>query len=317
VNPLSLVICTCLGVLAMAAALLPIAWLASRILPGRRTAIAFITLTVLVALTACALVKGSRPPVVTHVTVSLANLPPDASGFTLVQLSDLHLGRLTRLDRLHAIVGQVNATAADLVVITGDLADADAGRDGEFCEGLKPISARHGVVAVPGNHDYAAGIERFLRLARCSNITVLRNERLSIGGAIQVAGLDEAAGRSFAEGGPNLDKALAGCDPGRPVVLLWHMPYGFDRAARKHVDLQLSGHTHGGQIPPMDLLVWLTTPYSSGFYEKGGSRLYVSDGTGTWGPPMRLFSRNEIVRFTLVRPHAARPDLGGLHQHDR
>jgi len=170
---------------------------------------------------------------------------------------------------------------------------------------LKRIKARYAVLAIPGNHDYYAGYERFLEVARRSNITVLRNERLVFAGAIQVAGLDEPAGRSFAEGGPNLEKALAGNDPDRPTILLAHRPDGFLRAVARKIDLQLSGHTHAGQIPPLEELYWVIYPYSSGYYEKDGSRLYTSCGTGTWGPPMRLLSRNEIVRFTLVRKPSA------------
>ena len=228
-------------------------------------------------------------------------MPVEASGFTLVHLSDLHLGPLTSVDRLRGIVDRVNGPSPDLVVITGDLIDPDIDQEATFCRCLEAIKARHGVLAVAGNHDYQAGYERFLRVARCSNITVLQNERRLIAGAIQVAGVDEAAGRSFAEGGPDLAKALAGSDPDRPVILLAHQPDGFDRAVRKGIDLQLSGHSHAGQIPPLDGLVWLISPYSYGLVAKGRSQIYTSCGTGTSGPPMRLFSRNEIVRFTLVR----------------
>jgi predicted MPP superfamily phosphohydrolase len=300
VSPLVYVGSAWLGILAMALALFPVEWLLSQVFPEQRRTITLFALLVLLGLAACTLVNGSRPPVVRHITISLEKMPAGSSGFTLVQLSDLHLGHLTSLDRLRWIVDQINGMSADLVAITGDLADPDIGQDSEFCQCLKEIRARHGVVAVPGNHDYLAGIDRFLQLAGRSNITVLRNERLLLAGAIQVAGLDEAAGRSSTEGGPDMEKALAGYDSNRPIIVLSHWPYGFDRAVRKNIDLQLSGHTHAGQIPPIDLLVWLTSPYSVGYYENGRSRLYTSCGTGTWGPPMRFLSRNEIVKFTLV-----------------
>jgi len=228
-------------------------------------------------------------------------MPAESSGLTLVQLSDLHLGNLTPLSRLRWIVTQINGMSPDLVVITGDLIDRDIYEDTEFCRLLREIKARYGVVAVPGNHDYYAGYDKFLQVASRSNIAVLRNQRLLIAGAIQVAGLDEPAGRSFREGGPDLEKALSGYDPGLPTILLSHRPSGFDRAEQKKVDLQLSGHSHAGQIPPIDLLIWSTYAYPFGYYENSHSRIYTSCGTGTWGPPMRLFSRNEIVKFTLVR----------------
>jgi predicted MPP superfamily phosphohydrolase len=299
-SPLLLVGSTWFGVLAMAVALVPVEWLLSLVFPGQRKAITIFTLVILLCLAVFTLINGSRQPVVKDIRVSVEKMPAGLSGFTVVQLSDLHLGRHSSLDRLRSIVDRVNDMSPDLVVITGDLIDGDVCQGAGLCQCLREIKARHGVVAVPGNHDYYAGYETFLRVARESNISVLRNERRLIAGAIQLAGVDEPAGRSFAEGGPDLDKALAGRDPGRPTILLSHRPDGFDRAAGQHVDLQLSGHTHAGQIPPMDLIVWLIYPYSYGYHERSDSRIYVSCGTGTWGPPMRLFSRNEIVRFTLV-----------------
>ncbi len=290
-----------LGVLTIALAFSIMEWMLSLVFPKRRRTITLCTLLAFPCLSGYALFNGSRLPLVKDIIITTEKMPSATSKFTLVQLSDLHLGHVTSLGRLRWIVERVNGLSADLVVITGDLADLDIGRDDEICQSLKQISARLGVVAVPGNHDYEAGIDRFLTLAGRANMTVLRNKQLVLDGVIQIVGLDEAAGRSSAEGGPDMAKALAGCDANKPIVLLRHQPFGFEEAARKDVDLQLSGHTHAGQIPPIDLLTWLTSPYAFGYYEKGRTRLYTSCGTGTWGPPMRLFSRNEIVKFTLVR----------------
>jgi len=289
-----------LGVLALAVSVLAVESILSAALPRLRRTTMVAALTALSLLVVYTLVNGSRRPVVNDLSVHLEKLPAELSGFTLVHLSDLHLGTLTPAGRLRWIVDRVNHMSPDLVVITGDLIDRDIRREEEFCQSLGAIRSRYGVVAVPGNHDYYAGYDRFARVASRSNIAVLRNERRLIAGAIQVAGLDEPAGRSFAEGGPDLDRALAGCDPNLPIVLLRHRPEGVDRAVRRNVDLQLSGHTHAGQLPPVDLLVWLTHRHPFGYHEEGRSRIYVSSGTGTWGPPMRLFSHNEIVRFTLV-----------------
>jgi hypothetical protein len=140
--------------------------------------------------------------------------------------------------------------------------------------------------------------------ARRANITILRNARRRVRHVVEVAGLDEAAGRSFAKGGPNLAQAVEGRDPRLPLILLAHRPESFDRHAAKGVDLQLSGHTHAGQIPPLDILIRLFYPCAYGFHRKGASAICTSCGTRTWGPPMRLFSRSEIVRLRLVRPHA-------------
>jgi hypothetical protein len=289
-----------LGVLGLAVSLLAIESMLSAALPRLRRTTTVTALAVLAILVVYTYVNGSRRPVVKDLSVQMEKLPAELSGFTLVHLSDLHLGTLTPVGRLRWIVDRVNHMSPDLVVITGDLIDRDIRQEEEFCQSLGAIRSRYGVVAVPGNHDYYAGYDRFARVASRSNIAILRNERRLIAGAIQVAGLDEPAGRSFAEGGPDLDRALAGCDPNLPIVLLRHRPEGVDSAVRRNVDLQLSGHTHAGQLPPVDLLVWLTHRHPFGYHEQGRSRIYVSSGTGTWGPPMRLFSHNEIVRFTLV-----------------
>ncbi len=293
---------TWLGILSIAFAIFAVEALASLLLPDLRRTLTLVAIGLVIGLSGYAWFNASRPPVLVELTVALRGLPPSAQGFTIVQLSDLHLRRHASRDRWHGIIEQINPLSPDLIVITGDLIDDDIPEATGVPDSFRRLVAKHGVLAVPGNHDYYAGYAVFERFARRSNITVLRNERRRIGDALEVAGSDEPAGRSFAEGGPNLDLALAGRDPALPVVLLSHRPESFERRAAKGVDLQLSGHTHAGQIPPLDLLIWLFYPYSYGYREHGTAAIYTSCGTGTWGPPMRLFSRNEIVRITLVRP---------------
>lgn len=291
---------TWLGVLAIAFTVFAVEALVSLLLPDLRQTLTLVAIGLVIGLSGYARFNASRPPVLIELTVALRGLPSSAHGFTIVQLSDLHLTRHASRDRWQGVIEQVNRLSPDLIVITGDLVDDDIPEATGLPECFRGLAAKHGVLAVPGNHDYYAGYAVFERFARRSNITVLRNERRRIGDALVVAGIDEPAGRSFAEGGPNLDLALAGRDPSLPVVLLSHRPESFERRAAKGVDLQLSGHTHAGQIPPLDLLVWLFYPYSFGYFEHGAAGIYTSCGTGTWGPPMRLFSRNEIVRITLM-----------------
>lgn len=292
---------TWLGVLAIAFAVFGLEALASLLVPRHRFAFTRVAIALVAGLSGYAWFNASRPPVLTDLTIPLRGLPAPADGFTIVQLSDLHLGRHASRDRLRGVVEQVNRLSPDLIVISGDLVDDDIPETKGLSECLRGLAATHGVLAVAGNHDYYIGYDVFERFARRSNITVLRNQRRQVGSAIEVAGIDEPAGRSFAEGGPNLDLALAGRDPALPVVLLAHRPESFERHAARGVDLQLSGHTHAGQIPPLDLLVWLLNAYSYGYREYGAAAIYTSCGTSTWGPPMRLFSHNEIVRITLVR----------------
>ena len=300
-GPLLMAGSTWLGVLAIAFAVCVVEALASWLLPGRRYALTLVALALVTGLSGYAWFNASRPPVLTDLTVALRGLPTSADGFSIVMLSDLHLGRHSSPDRLREVVERVNRLSPDLIVVSGDLFDDDLPEATGLPECLRGLAAKHGVLAVPGNHDYYTGYDVFERLARRSNITVLRNQRRQVAGALEVAGIDEPAGRSFAEGGPNLDLALAGRDPALPVVLLSHRPESFERYAAKGVALQLSGHTHAGQIPPLDVFVWLFYPYSHGYREHGSAAIYTSCGTSTWGTPMRLFSRSEIVRIELVR----------------
>ncbi len=288
------------GVLAIAVSTFLIESAVAFLLPDHRRTIGIVALCAIPLVAGYALYRGTRLPVLKEVTVALPNLPASQSGWTMVQLSDLHLNRHWSPTRLCAIADDVNRLSPRLVAITGDLTDADVSGNEALCGCLRRLSARQPTVVVPGNHDYYAGYTSFLNTARCGGITVLNNARQIVDG-VTVAGIDEPAGRAFTQGGPDLDKALGGRDRTTPTLLLAHRPEGFARAARKGIDLQLSGHTHAGQIPPLDLLIWLIYPHSYGYFEEAGSRIYTTSGTGTWGPPMRLFSRNEMVRITLVR----------------
>jgi hypothetical protein len=149
-----------------------------------------------------------------------------------------------------------------------------------------------------------------VRAIRALGVRVLRNERVAIGEgelAFDLVGVDDHRSRVIGQGGEDLDRALAARDRERPAVLLAHDPSTFKRASTLGIDLQLSGHTHGGQIWPFGLLVRLVIPTVAGVYAKGAARLYVSRGTGFWGPPMRLFAPAEITEIVLRSPRAAEP----------
>jgi uncharacterized protein len=220
-----------------------------------------------------------------------------------VQLSDVHIGPL--LDRRFAesIVARVNALEPDVIAITGDLVDGSIERLGAEVEPLRRLEARHGTFFVTGNHDYFSRADPWIERARELGWRVLRNERVTIGSgedAFDLAGVDDRIAHLFGgDHGEDLERALHGRDRRRPVVLLAHNPATFDAAAESGVDLQLSGHTHGGQIWPFVYLVRLITPYVAGMYRRDQSVLYVSRGTGFWGPPMRLFKPAEITEIRL------------------
>jgi len=241
-------------------------------------------------------------PVIKAIRIPVAKLPPRLSGFTIVQLSDLHLD-LSKSGRwLKNLVVQTLALHPDVIVITGDLIDTDICRLDGFCEILRGLKATYGVYAVTGNHEFYAGIPLFMKIAANLNIEVLRNTNVLIAGAIELAGIDDAhEAERFENISPQetLESAFKKIDFNKPVILLSHQPDVFDLARDMGANLQLSGHTHAGQLPPMDLLVQILYEYPFGLYQRGTSYLYTTCGSAYWGPPMRLFTTPEIVKVIL------------------
>jgi predicted MPP superfamily phosphohydrolase len=238
---------------------------------------------------------------VKEVGVRLTRLSPAHHGTTIVQLTDLHVGPTIGRAFIEDIVRRTNELRPDLVAITGDLVDGPVERLRHAVEPLRDLRARHGVFFVTGNHEYFSGAGPWIAELGRLGIRVLRNERVSVGGdgGFDVAGIDDHSAGRLGEAPSDLDRAMAGRDPARAVVLLAHQPRAIFEAARLGVDLQLSGHTHGGQIWPFTYLVKLQQPYIAGLHRHGDTQIYVSPGTGYWGPPMRLGTRAEITRVTL------------------
>jgi predicted MPP superfamily phosphohydrolase len=247
--------------------------------------------------------QGLAPPVVKRVEIALARWPKALDGFRIVQISDVHIGPLLDGRFAAAVAERVNALAPDLVAVTGDLVDGSVARIGAQVEPFRSLRARHGIYFVTGNHDFYSGADSWVARVREFGWRALRNERVSIGAgdaAFDLAGVDDVHGRLVEPGaGEDVERALAGRDASRAVVLLAHDPSTFHRASQKDVDLQLSGHTHGGQIWPFRYLVRLSVPWVAGLYRRGASALYVSSGTGFWGPPMRIAAPSEITEIVL------------------
>jgi predicted MPP superfamily phosphohydrolase len=256
--------------------------------------------TLALGLTGFGMASALGRTAVKKVTVPLAKLPPGQKPYTLVQVSDIHVGPTIGLGFLREIVDEVNALEPDVVVITGDLVDGSVEQLGALTAPLKELRAKDGVFFVTGNHEYYSGVDEWLAYLGQLGIRVLRNERVPVG-PIDLAGVDDWSARSFGHGhGADLPKALAGRDKERPVVLLAHQPQAIVEAEQHGVDLQLSGHTHGGQMFPWVYAVKLVTPYVAGLYQHKTSTLYVSRGTGYWGPPVRVGAPAEITHLTLV-----------------
>ena len=237
---------------------------------------------------------------VREVPVRLKNLPAHLAGTKLVQISDVHIGPLLRKEWLEGVVERIRALAPDLVAITGDLVDGSVRELEEHVAPLAAIPSRLGTFFVTGNHEYYSGAEAWLRHLPKLGIRPLQNERVRVCEGLEIAGINDLSARGRDGHAPDLDKALAGRDTSCALVLLAHQPRQFGEAARKGVDLTLSGHTHGGQIWPFSWLVALTQPFLAGLHRRGDSQLYVSRGTGFWGPPLRVFAPAEITLLTLL-----------------
>jgi uncharacterized protein len=198
-------------------------------------------------------------------------------------------------------VNTINGLQPDLVAIVGDLVDGTVDELGEAAAPLRDLVSRHGTFFVTGNHEYFSGAQPWLAELSRLGVDPLRNERLTIsrgGASFDLAGVNDVTGRNYGDG-PDLAKALDGRDAATPVVLLAHQPVQAVEAAKLGVDLQLSGHTHGGQMWPFNYVVTLQQPFVSGLATVDGMPVYVSNGAGFWGPPVRVGAPPDVTLVEL------------------
>ncbi|MEV4117356.1 metallophosphoesterase [Micromonospora sp. NPDC049645] len=243
------------------------------------------------------------PPQLDRVRIPLAKLPRSMDGLRIATVSDIHLGPLRGRAHTERIVAAINRLDADLVAVVGDLVDGSVAELGSAAEPLRDLRSRYGSFFVTGNHEYYSGVEEWVQEVDRLGLRVLQNHRQEIqarGGVLDLAGVNDltAAGTGLAAG-PDFAAALGDRDPSRPVVLLAHQPLAAKEAARYGVDLQLSGHTHGGQMVPFNLAVKLEQPVVSGLGEVDGTKVYVTNGAGFWGPPVRVGAEPQISLVEL------------------
>jgi len=234
------------------------------------------------------------------VVVRTSKLPPSIKSFRIVQISDVHLGLIVREQRLRKIIREIEAAQPDLLVSSGDLVDGQMDGMTTLSAALDKVHTPFGKIAVTGNHEYYAGIKSSLDFTRQAGFSVLQGELLDVAGILTVAGVDDPAGARFGSGKISEEGVLKKAPHGSFVLLLKHRPV----VAKQSVgffDLQLSGHIHKGQIFPFELVTHLFYPVETGLSRVLDSCfLYVSRGTGTWGPPIRFLAPPEVTIIDLV-----------------
>jgi len=238
-----------------------------------------------------------------HLELRTPKLPPDLPRVRIVQISDVHLGATVGKGRLSRILQVVEAARPDLFISTGDLVDAERGDMTDLSEMLAAVKAPLGKYATTGNHEYYAGLDQALTFTRQSGFTLLSNELKRVHPGLTLAGFDDETAHFYGREPKQWDEAaiLSQAPKEDYVVNLKHRPFVLPES-RPFWDLQLSGHTHGGQIFPFTLIVLAYYDYPPGLVDLGeGKRLFTSRGAGTWGPPMRFLSPPEVTVVDLIR----------------
>ena len=283
--------------------------LVGRVLPSvafSAKQIALVSVALSAFVVSIALRNGIGPVAVREVSVSLPKWPTSLDGFTIIQLSDVHIGPILKRKWLAKVVERVNAQNPDMIVITGDLIDGPIAAFSEEVEPLANLRSAQGVFFVTGNHEFYANVEPWLTRLASLGLQILEGSRVAIeseAGGFDLLGIHDRSSRHFGDKYVvDVADIVEGRDTSRALIALAHQPASVSVLEGHGVDLQISGHTHGGQMWPLTAFVKLDQPYVAGLYQhQENMKVYVSRGTGFWGPPMRLFAPAEITKLVISR----------------
>ncbi|HOX21911.1 MAG TPA: metallophosphoesterase [Elusimicrobiales bacterium] len=257
---------------------------------------AVLSLTALSAIWAA--LDARRPPVFKYMEISVKGLPKAYDGFTIVQLSDMHLSHTVNIAQARALFSRLSTLEPDIYAFTGDIIDPGFPEKEEFQALCKSLKSRYGSYGVLGNHEYYYGVGKAVRFYEKSGIHLLRQHNLTLPNGMQITGVDDIREARLTD--HDLKTTFSKMQPGKPSIFLAHQPKKLEWAAEHGVTLALAGHTHGGQVFPFNLFVQLAFPkYYYGLHKLKDTWIYITSGTFYWGPPMRFFTKSEVPVIKL------------------
>lgn len=259
-----------------------------------------VTLVVLIVIVAGS--YNARSPKIKTLNLTIPKIVQSVKSMNIVVASDIHLGTIISKHRFDKIVSQINSLNADLVLLPGDIVDEDIAAviNDNVGASLRNIQSKFGVFAVTGNHEYIGGVERSCRFLTENGITMLRDSSVLINDVVYLVGREDRTINRFTDKHrKSLRELMTHNNKSFPIILMDHQPIGLDEAVNNSVDLQLSGHTHNGQLWPLNYIAEAIYEVSWGYLKKGNTHFYVSCGVGTWGPPVRLGNTPEVVNIKL------------------
>jgi len=302
-----------MGLIAIAFSVTVLKDISLLILPLSPRNLSLIALVLIGCISLYSLSNGPCYPRIKEITLDVNNMPAGLTEFRIVQISDTHLDGIKPVFWVEELVRRVNSCRPDLIVITGDLIDHEMDKIRHYVPVLKRLTAPYGIFSVIGNHEYYAGLDNYHTFITECGFRDLSNQIYQVSPFLEIAGIPDPSHERPKNYEMLVSELLGKMDRTKLTIFLSHQPLYFATAAENGTTLQLSGHTHAGQIPPMELIVRLVFKYAYGLHKKYDSYIYTTCGSGFWGPPMRFLSRSEIVLFSL-RPLKTTPQtsLGPL-----